>query len=145
MLQEQRGDFVEIDYFSHCSPPYGRTKGICHAVGREGIPAAERIHINHGEPPKRGAACERSLLPAWKSAQAGGTGKERPDALLARRTRTMKLCSSDARSKGQPWPLLKREVERIGRASLDGRSWTSMGAIPKEKGKLAWREHEGAD
>jgi hypothetical protein len=70
MLQEQRGDFVEIDYFSHCSPPYRRTEGIRYAVGREGIPAAERIHINHGEPPKRGAACERSLLPAWKSAQA---------------------------------------------------------------------------
>jgi hypothetical protein len=28
-----------------------------------------------------------------------------PGALLARRTRTVKLCSFDARSKGQPWPL----------------------------------------
>jgi hypothetical protein len=63
MLQEQRGDFVEIDHFSHCSPPYRRTEGIRHVVGREGIPDAEPIHINHGEPPKRGAACERSLLP----------------------------------------------------------------------------------
>jgi hypothetical protein len=43
MLQEQRGDFVEIDRFSHCSPPCRRTEGIRHAVGREGIPAAERI------------------------------------------------------------------------------------------------------
>jgi len=32
-------------------------------------------------------------------------GEERPGALLARRTRTVKLCSFDARSKGQPWPL----------------------------------------
>jgi hypothetical protein len=32
--------------------------------------------------------------------------EERPGALFARRTRTMKLCSSDARSKGQPRPLL---------------------------------------
>ena len=27
-------------------------------------------------------------------------------AFSARRTRTMKLCSFNARSKGQPWPLL---------------------------------------
>jgi hypothetical protein len=32
-------------------------------------------------------------------------GREQPGALLARRTRTVKLCSFDARSKGQPWPL----------------------------------------
>ena len=31
--------------------------------------------------------------------------RERQGALLARRTRTMKRCSSDARSRGQPWPL----------------------------------------
>ena len=30
---------------------------------------------------------------------------ERPGALLARRTRTVKLCSFDARSTGQPGPL----------------------------------------
>jgi hypothetical protein len=35
MLQEQRGDFVEIDHFSHCSPPYRRTEGIRHAVGKK--------------------------------------------------------------------------------------------------------------
>ncbi len=33
-------------------------------------------------------------------------GEERPGALLARRTRTIGMCSFDARSKGQPWPLL---------------------------------------
>ena len=30
--------------------------------------------------------------------------REWPGALLARRTRTIRLCSSDARSRGQPWP-----------------------------------------
>ncbi|MEP6889421.1 MAG: hypothetical protein ABI955_01845, partial [Nitrospirota bacterium] len=44
---------------------------------------------------------------------------ERPGALLARRTRTMKLCSFDARSKGQPRTLPYREVVRIGEALLD--------------------------
>jgi hypothetical protein len=39
------------------------------------------------------------------TSKLGRMGKEWPGALLARRTRTMKLCSSDARSKGQPWPL----------------------------------------
>jgi hypothetical protein len=32
-----------------------------------------------------------------------GRGKERPGALLARRTRTIGMCSFDARSQGQPW------------------------------------------
>jgi outer membrane lipoprotein carrier protein len=32
-------------------------------------------------------------------------GRERPGALLAHRTRTIGMCSFDARSKGQPWPL----------------------------------------
>ena len=32
-------------------------------------------------------------------------GGEWPGALLARRTRTIRMCSFDARSKGQPWPL----------------------------------------
>ena len=36
--------------------------------------------------------------------------RERPGALLARRTRTMKRCSSDARSRGQPWPLPNRDM-----------------------------------
>jgi hypothetical protein len=88
MLQEQRGDFVEIDHFSHCSPPYRRTEGIRHAVGRERIPAAERIHINHGEPPKRGAACERSLLPTGdqrKREERGRSGQV--PFLLAERAR----------------------------------------------------------
>ena len=32
-------------------------------------------------------------------------GEEWPGALLARRTRTIRMCLFDARSKGQPWPL----------------------------------------
>jgi hypothetical protein len=35
---------------------------------------------------------------------------ERPAGLLARRTRTMGMCSFDARSKGQPGALPLREV-----------------------------------
>jgi len=35
----------------------------------------------------------------------GRMEREQPGALLARRTRTVKLCSFDARSKGQPRPL----------------------------------------
>ena len=40
-------------------------------------------------------------------------GRERPGALLARRTRTVKLCSFDARSKGQPRPVPLERCERI--------------------------------
>jgi hypothetical protein len=46
---------------------------------------------------------ERTFGALWKSEREG------PGALLARRTRTMKLCSSHARSQGQPWPLPWRE------------------------------------
>ena len=42
---------------------------------------------------------------------------ERPGTLLARRTRTVKLCSFDARSKGQPWPLPLGQVGKFGRPS----------------------------
>ena len=44
-------------------------------------------------------------------------GREQPGALLARRTRTVKLCSFDARSKGQPWLLPLGQVEKFGRPS----------------------------
>ena len=54
---------------------------------------------------------------------AGGKGsqgraRERPGALFARRTRTIGMCSFDARSKRQPWPLPLREVGRIRRPSI---------------------------
>jgi hypothetical protein len=47
--------------------------------------------------------CSRNARP-----QKGG--REWPGALLARRTRTIGMCSFDARSKGQPWPLSYREM-----------------------------------
>ena len=47
--------------------------------------------------------CSRNARP-----QKGGTGS-RQTILLARRTRTMKLCSSDARSEGQSGNSLGRE------------------------------------
>jgi hypothetical protein len=37
---------------------------------------------------------------------------KRPGALLARRTRTIRMCAFDARRKGQPWPLLLKGVYR---------------------------------
>jgi len=40
-----------------------------------------------------------------RNARPEKDGEGAPGALLARRTRTVKLCSFDARSKGQPWPL----------------------------------------
>jgi hypothetical protein len=41
--------------------------------------------------------------------------RERPDALLARRTRTMKRCSFDARSWDQTRPPLEEDNERAWR------------------------------
>ena len=63
-----------------------------------------------------------------------GRGRERPGALLARRTRTIGMCSFDARSKGQPWPLpLERQKERIG-SPRGGRAMGDHSApIPEEK------------
>ena len=45
-------------------------------------------------------------------------GGEWPGALLARRTRTIRMCSFDARSKGQPWllPLAISMVKKLNRA-----------------------------
>jgi len=40
-------------------------------------------------------------------------GRERPGALLARRTRTVKRCSFDARSKGQPDYSLVLEIDNL--------------------------------
>jgi len=83
----------------------------------------------------------------------------RPGALLAHRTRTMKRCSSDARSKGQPWPLLLGEVWEIGdswkvthvgpvlpeRAPSEGpRSTAALRptwmSLQEEKGERTWKE-----
>jgi hypothetical protein len=53
----------------------------------------------------RRVASVLSLAKFIKDNPSSGGDRERPGALLARRTRTVKLCSFDARSKGQPWPL----------------------------------------
>ena len=46
-------------------------------------------------------------------------GRERPSALLARRTRTVKLCSFDARSEGQSGDsLLKKSEQALKRHIL---------------------------
>jgi hypothetical protein len=45
--------------------------------------------------------------------------REWPGTLLARRTRTIRMCSFDARSKGQPRPLPLGEVKRIVRIVLN--------------------------
>ena len=58
-------------------------------------------------------------------------GRERPGALLARRTRTVKLCWFDARNKGQPWPLpLERYREFEG--SLSTRAVGDQAGDPVE-------------
>jgi hypothetical protein len=54
----------------------------------------------------RGAESTESGV--WRVFPIRGRGEERPGALLARRTHTMKLCSSDARSKGSLATPLKR-------------------------------------
>jgi len=48
--------------------------------------------------------------------------RKRPGALLARRTRTIRMCSFDARSKGQPWPLPLKDVYEGGGSSLATRT-----------------------
>jgi hypothetical protein len=67
-----------------------------------------------------GPLCSRNARPQKD-------GGERPGALLARRTRTVKRCSFDARSKGQPWPLPQWKVgesegPRLGEERVSARS-----------------------
>jgi hypothetical protein len=61
-------------------------------------------------------SAEVSRKPLLAAAEKGAG--ERPGALFARRTRTMELCSFDARSKGRPWPLPLREGIRNRTALL---------------------------
>jgi hypothetical protein len=58
-------------------------------------------------------------------------GRERPGALLARRTRTVKLCWFDARNKGQPWPL-PLEKYREFEGSLSTRAVGDQAGDPVE-------------
>ena len=64
-----------------------------------------------------------SVLAQCANARPQKNKRERPGALLARRTRTFRKCSFDARSKGQPRPLpfkkcMKNRTTLIGRAHL---------------------------
>jgi hypothetical protein len=65
--------------------------------------------------------------------------REQPGALLARRTRTIRMCSFDARSKGQPRPLPLREAWEAG-TSCWTRAVESIPAAPAN-GPLAPLEH----
>ena len=52
----------------------------------------------------------QATLLGEKVSKLGRMWKEWPGALLARRTRTIRMCSFDARSERQPRPLPLREV-----------------------------------
>ena len=53
---------------------------------------------------KPGCPAHAPVPLGWRGKSKRKMRRERPGALLARRTRTIRLCSSDARSRGQPWP-----------------------------------------
>jgi hypothetical protein len=82
----------------------GRRRPSLGLLARLGVPVGGRVRK------LRAVEDQSAPIPEEVTSELGGKGKERPGALFARRTRTMKLCSSDARSKGQPRPLLQREV-----------------------------------
>ena len=63
--------------------------------------------------------CSRNARP-----QKGGTGS-RQTILLARRTRTMKRCSSDARSEGQSGDSLGREGVMVQRKKQEALAWAN--------------------
>jgi hypothetical protein len=60
------------------------------------------VKANLDTPLKEGG---KSGVCFYASGAEEGEWREWPGALLARRTRTIKLCSSNSRSRGQPWPL----------------------------------------
>ena len=87
---------------------------------------------------------DRPRIGAERNKRSGGCQTaegERPGALLARRTRTMKRCSFDARSKGQPRPLpLKGGIGNW--KTLVGRAQWKISQPPSlERDEQAWREH----
>jgi hypothetical protein len=72
----------------------------------------------------------------WREKRASleGIGGNSQAILLARRTRTMKLCSSDARSEGQPGHSLARGYTKIGQKNaLDTRSGRPPSPLSREK------------
>ena len=65
-------------------------------MARLGVPVGGRVRRT------RAVEDQSAPIPEEKASKIGRIGQERPGALLARRTRTFRKCSSDARSKGQP-------------------------------------------
>jgi hypothetical protein len=76
----------------------------CTSVFEERVRRLPARLSSHPARYRRGGVARLSPLLAQRAPSEGWGGK-RPGALLARRTRTVKLCSFDARSKGQSWPL----------------------------------------
>ena len=91
---------------------------------------------------------------AQRAASEGGEGS-RQTIFLARRTRTMKRCSPDARSEGQSGDSPEGKVGNTGRPRLgywhvsacqwvgenDARSGRSISPHPLRGDARAWREH----
>jgi hypothetical protein len=76
---------------------------VSHARATRGLrrPSLDARNWRPNRPPSKGK--EKQVLKNEKRAQ--------PGALLARRTRTVKQCSFDARSEGQPgYSLMEQEV-----------------------------------
>ena len=79
--------------------------------GRESGRTPTLLPCSRNARPQKGLVRRAAVGATWVPCRdetvrkKGEREKERPGALLARRTRTMKRCSSDARSRGQPWPL----------------------------------------
>jgi hypothetical protein len=48
MLQEQRGHFVEIHNFRHCSPPYRWTEGFITLLGEKELPRPSGLAVELG-------------------------------------------------------------------------------------------------
>ena len=95
-----------LDARSEEQSPYSfwRNRGIRRPspglMARPGVPVGGRV--------RKRAQWKINQPPSLKrTSELGRKRRECPGALLARRTRTIGMCSFDARSKGQPWPLPK--------------------------------------
>jgi hypothetical protein len=73
----------------------------------------------------RGLSLLRLPRHPFHGALKGKDEREWPGALLARRTRTIRMCSFDARSKGQPRPLPLRKGIRSWKALATGKGRVS--------------------
>ena len=76
------------------------------------------------------------------ASRATKMSRERPGALFARRTRTFRKCSFDARSQGQPWPL-PPILEKRGRGKRKGSSDSLCSRNARSRTPLVGRAHGG--